>query len=136
MKNFMKINILVILGISLALLLTTGGSNIYAQNLTNQTSGQNATQQQLQQANQTQQQANQTQQQANQTQQQDPKMNEKLLNYTNAAILALNDDNTDAAQTSLQQIQSALINATGKQVVIVPAPEVSSSDGSDDGDSS
>jgi hypothetical protein len=129
MKNFMKINILVILGISLALLLTTGGSNIYAQNLTNQTSGQNATQQQLQQANQ-------TQQQANQTQQQDPKMNEKLLNYTNAAILALNDDNTDAAQTSLQQIQSALINATGKQVVIVPAPEVSSSDGSDDGDSS
>ncbi|MDR4489441.1 MAG: hypothetical protein AB7V56_10645 [Candidatus Nitrosocosmicus sp.] len=156
----MRINILVILGISLALLLNTGTSSIYAQNFTNQTSGQNFTQQQaqqqldqanqqiqqaeqqkqqaqqqLQQANQTQQQANQTQQQANQTQQQDPKMNEKLLNYTNAAILALNDDNTEAAQTSLQQIQSALINATGKQVVIVPAPAISSSDESDDGES-
>ena len=91
-------------------------------------------QQQLQQANQTQQQANQTQQQANQTQQQqqsnqskqqDPKMNEKLLNYTNAAILALNDDNTAAAQVSLQQIQTALINASGKQVVVVPAPALS-----------
>ncbi|WP_159357476.1 hypothetical protein [Candidatus Nitrosocosmicus sp. SS] len=163
----MRINILVILGISLALLLNTGTSSIYAQNFTNQTSGQNFTQQQAQQqldqanqqiqqaeqqkqqaqqqlqqanqtqqqANQTQQQANQTQQQANQTQQQDPKMNEKLLNYTNAAILALNDDNTEAAQTSLQQIQSALINATGKQVVIVPAPAISSSDESDDGES-
>lgn len=149
----MRINILVILGISLALLLNTGTSSIYAQNFTNQTSGQNFTQQQAQQqldqanqqiqqaeqqkqqAQQQLQQANQTQQQANQTQQQDPKMNEKLLNYTNAAILALNDDNTEAAQTSLQQIQSALINATGKQVVIVPAPAISSSDESDDGES-
>lgn len=149
----MRINILVILGISLALLLNTGASSIYAQNFTNQTGGQNFTQQQAQQqldqanqqiqqaeqqkqqAQQQLQQANQTQQQANQTQQQDPKMNEKLLNYTNAAILALNDDNTEAAQTSLQQIQSALINATGKQVVIVPAPAISSSDESDDGES-
>ena len=154
MKNFMKVNILVILGISLALLLNTGGSSIFAQNVTNQTSGQNATQQQAQQqldqanqqiqqaqqqkqqAQQQLQQANQTQQQpANQSKQQDPKMNEKLLNYTNAAILALNDDNTSAAQASLQQIQSALINASGKQVVVVPAPAVPSSDDSDDGES-
>ena len=67
-------------------------------------------------------------------------MNEKLLNFTNAAILALNDDNTSAAQDNLVQIQNALINASGKQVVIVPAPAVSpsaSSSGSDDdGDSS
>lgn len=133
MKNYMKINILVIVGISLALLLNTGGSSIFAQNVTNQTSGQNATQQQAQQQLQ---QANQTQQQsANQSKQQDPKMNEKLLNYTNAAILALNDDNTSAAQASLQQIQSALINASGKQVVVVPAPAVPSSDDSDDGES-
>ena len=151
MKNFMKVNILVILGISLALLLNTGGSSIFAHNVTNQTSGQNATQQQAQQqldqanqqiqqaqqqkqqAQQQLQQANQTQQQpANQSKQQDSKMNEKLLNYTNTAILALNDDNKDAAQASLQQIQSALINASGKQVVIVPAPAVSSSDDSDD----
>lgn len=64
-------------------------------------------------------------------------MNEKLLNYTNAAILALNDDNTSAAQDNLVQIQNALINASGKQVVAVPAPVVSSpsSEGDEDGDS-
>ena len=61
-------------------------------------------------------------------------MNERLLNYTNAAILALNEENTSAAQDSLQQIQTALINASGKQVVIVPAPALSTND-SDDGES-
>ena len=147
----------VVLTISLVLLLNTGSSSIYGQiigqtNQTNQTTGQNTTQQaqqQLQQADQQMQQAqqqkeqaqqqlqqsNQTQQQANQSsKQQDPEMNEKLLNYTNAAILALNDDNTSAAQDNLVQIQNALINASGKQVVIVPAPAVSSPS-DDDGDS-
>ncbi|HEX5186310.1 MAG TPA: hypothetical protein VFV86_05410 [Nitrososphaeraceae archaeon] len=127
-------------------------------NQTYQTRGQNNTQQleqQLQQANQQLAQANQTQQQlANQTQhptltnqtqqqaasnqskqQQDPKMNEKLLNFTNAAILALNDDNTSAAQDNLVQIQNELINASGKQVVIIPAPAVVPSSSDDDGDS-
>lgn len=94
-------------------------------NQTNQTSGQNTTQQAQQQLDQ----ANQTQsQQGNQSKQQDPKMNEKLLNYTNAAILALNDDNTSAAQDNLVQIQNALINASGKQVVVIPAPAVQSDD--------
>jgi hypothetical protein len=138
MKTFINASIPVILAISLILLLNTGGSNIYGQNMTNttqtnQTSGQNTTQQaqqQLAQANQTQQQS------ANQSsKQQDPQMNEKLLNYTNAAILALNDDNTSAAQDNLVQIQNALINASGKQVVIVPAPAVSSPSDEDDGDS-
>jgi acetate kinase len=139
MKTFINASIPVILAISLILLLNTGSSNIYGQimtntNQTNQTSGQNTTQQAQQQlapANQTQQQS------ANQSsKQQDPQMNEKLLNYTNAAILALNDDNTSAAQDNLVQIQNALINASGKQVVIVPAPAVSSpSDDDDDGDS-
>ena len=139
-------------------MINAGSSNIYGQiigqtNQTNQTSGQNTTQQaqqQLAQANQQIQQAqqqkdqaqqqlaqaNQTQQpqQSNQSKQQDPKMNEKLLNYTNAAILALNDDNTSAAQDNLVQIQNALINASGKQVVVVPAPAVSSPS-DDDGDS-
>ncbi|MGI0001434.1 MAG: hypothetical protein ACRD6Q_09400 [Nitrososphaeraceae archaeon] len=83
-------------------------------------------QQQKQQAQQQLEQSNQTQQQqTNQSKQQDPKMNEKLLNYTNAAILALNDDNTSAAQDNLVQIQNALINASGKQVVVIPAPAVS-----------
>ncbi len=153
MKNFINVSVPVILSISLVLLLSTGASNSFGQmmNQTNQTSGQNTTQQaqqqlqqadqqmqqaqqqkqqaeqQLQQSNQTQQQSNQTQQQqqSNQSKQQDPKMNEKLLNYTNAAILALNDDNTGAAQDSLQQIQTALINASGKQVVVIPAPALS-----------
>ena len=148
MKNLVKVNIFVILGISLVLLLNTGSSSIYGQNMTNQTSGQNTTQQaqqQLDQANQQMQQANQTKQQAeqqlsqanqtqqsNQSKQQDPKMNEKLLNYTNAAILALNDDNTSAAQDNLEQIQTSLINASGKQVVVVPTPAVST-DESDEG---
>ena len=138
MKTFINVSIPVILAISLVLLLNTGSSNIYGQimtntNQTNQTSGQNTTQQaqqQLVQANQTQQQS------ANQSsKQQDPQMNEKLLNYTNAAILALNDDNTSAAQDNLVEIQNALINASGKQVVIVPAPAVSSPSDEDDGDS-
>ena len=156
MKTFMNVSVPVILAISLVLLLNTGSSNIYGQiigqtNQTNQTSGQNSTeqaQQQLQQADEQMQQAqqqkdqaqqqlaqaNQTQSQTNQSKQQDPEMNEKLLNYTNAAILALNDDNTSAAQDNLVQIQNALINASGKQVVVVPAPAVSPSSSSDDGE--
>jgi len=152
----MNVSVPVILAISLVLLLNTGSSNIYGQiigqtNQTNQTSGQNSTeqaQQQLQQADQQMQQAqqqkdqaqqqlaqaNQTQSQTNQSKQQDPEMNEKLLNYTNAAILALNDDNTSAAQDNLVKIQNALINASGKQVVVVPAPAVSPSSSSDDGE--
>jgi acetate kinase len=148
MKNLINVSIPIVLTISLVLLLNAGSSSIYGQilgqtNQTNQTGGQNTTQQaqqQLDQANQQMQQAqqqkqqaqqqleqsNQTQQQqTNQSKQQDPMMNEKLLNYTNAAILALNDDNTSAAQDNLVQIQNALINASGKQVVVIPAPAVS-----------
>lgn len=146
MKNFMKVNILVILGISLVLLGNIEGSSIYGQNSTSQTNEQNTTQQkvdkaneskqqaqqQLQQTEQLAQQANQTQQQTNQSKQQDLNMNDNLLNYTNAAILALNDDNTSAAQSNLALIQTALINQTGKQVIVVPTPEVST-DESDDG---
>ncbi len=148
MKTFINISIPVILTISLVLLLNTGSASIYGQiidqtNQTNQTGGQNTTeqaQQQLEQADQQMQQAqqekeqaqqqleqtNQTQSQNNQSKQLDPEMNEKLLNYTNAAILALNDDNNTAAQDNLVQIQNALINASGQQVVVVPAPAVSS----------
>ena len=49
-------------------------------------------------------------------------MKERLLNYTNDAILALNDDNETAIQENLVQIQNTLIKAMGKPVVIVPAP--------------
>jgi acetate kinase len=137
MKTFINISIPIILSISLVLLLNTGSSNIYGQiigdtNQANQTSGQNTTQQ----ANQQQlAQTNQTQQQANQSKQQDPELGEKLLNYTNAAILALNDDDIGAAQDNIVQIQKELINASGKQVVIIPAPAVDPSSSDDDGDS-
>jgi acetate kinase len=130
MKTFISISIPIILSISLVLLLNTGSSNIYGQiigdtNQANQTSGQNTTQQ-----------ANQQQlPQTNQTQQQDPELGEKLLNYTNAAILALNDDDIGAAQDNLVQIQNELINSSGKQVVIIPAPAVAPSSSDDDGDS-
>jgi predicted PurR-regulated permease PerM len=64
--------------------------------------------------------------QANQTdsiiESSDSLMNERLLNYTNDAILALNDDNETAIQENLVQIQNTLIKAIGKPVVIVPAP--------------
>ena len=128
-----------IVSISFVLLLNPSGLSLssYGQivgdaNQTNQISDQNSiqqTQQQLEQANQQLAQANQTQQQvSNQTVQPDHKMIEKLLNFTNAAILALNEDDTSAAEDNLGQIQNALINASGKQVVIVPAPAVSTSD--------
>ena len=127
MKSTINISVPIILTISLVLLLNTGISNANGQivgqtNQTNQTSALNTT--------------NQTQPQpVNQTQpQQDPKMNEKLLNYTNAAILALNDDNTTAAQDRLVQIQNALINASGKQVVVIPAPALQIDDDDEDSD--
>ena len=64
--------------------------------------------------------------QANQTnsiiESSDSLMNERLLNYTNDAILALNDDNETAIQQNLVQIQNTLIKAIGQPVVIVPAP--------------
>ncbi len=64
--------------------------------------------------------------QANQTdsiiESSDSLMNERLLNYTNDAILSLNDDNETAIQENLVQIQNTLIKAIGKPVVIVPAP--------------
>ena len=127
MKSTISISVPIILTISLVLLLNTGISNANGQivgqtNQTNQTSALNTT--------------NQTQPQpVNQTQpQQDPKMNEKLLNYTNAAILALNDDNTTAAQDRLVQIQNALINASGKQVVVIPAPALQIDDDDEDSD--
>jgi predicted PurR-regulated permease PerM len=125
MKKITNASIPIILTFSLVLLLSTGSANIYGQLIdqTNQTSGQNTTEQtNQQQLTQT----NQTQQQANQSKQLDPELSEKLLNYTNAAILALNDDDIGAAQDNLVQIQNELINASGKQVVIIPAPAIPS----------
>jgi hypothetical protein len=49
-------------------------------------------------------------------------LTEKLLNYTNNAIIALSDDNETEIQRNLVQIQNELIEAIDKPVVIVPAP--------------
>lgn len=119
MKRIINGSIPIIFTLSLVLLLNTGGSNIYGQivNQTNQTS-QNTIEPVQQQQN-------------NQSKQQDPKMNEKLLNYTNAAILALDNNDESAAQQNLVQIQNALINASGKQVVVIPAPAIQSDEDSE-----
>lgn len=61
----------------------------------------------------------------------DPILNEKLLNYTNYAILALNDDNETEIQRNLVLIQEELIEAIGKPVVIVPAPALITDSDSD-----
>lgn len=58
-------------------------------------------------------------------------LNERLLNYTNNAILALNDDNETEIQQNLVQIQDALIKAIDKPVVIIPAPAFESDSNSD-----
>ncbi|MGD9671886.1 MAG: hypothetical protein AB7U98_00230 [Candidatus Nitrosocosmicus sp.] len=131
MKTFISFGLPAILAISLVLLLnpvdssqTNLGQVMGQTNQTNQTVSQNTTQQ-----------ANQTQQQSNQSKQLNPQMIEKLLNYTNTAIIALNEDNTEVAQASLVQIQNTLINASGKQVLVVPAPAVPvPSDDDDNGD--
>lgn len=61
-------------------------------------------------------------------------MNENLLNYTNAAILDLNNDNIDAAQSNLALIQTAMINETGKQTIVVTTPDVSTGESDDRSD--
>jgi len=60
-----------------------------------------------------------------------PALNEKLLNYTNNAILALNEDNETEIQRNLVIIQDELIKAIGKPVVIVPAPALITNSESD-----
>ncbi len=63
---------------------------------------------------------NQTSQQTNQSSSQQINATE-LLDTTNAAILALNEDDSEEVAQILALLQQQLINATGKQVVIVPS---------------
>ena len=74
--------------------------------------------------------ANQTSQQTNQSssQQQQQLNPEELLNSTNAAIIALNEDDDEQAAQLLSQIQQQLINATGKEVLIVPSATIDTDD--------
>ncbi len=134
MESFMKIVVPVIMSLSLMMILGTTSYSGYGQPVTNNTTTivnttapdtSNQTNQnvsQLVQADinqaepQIQSQANQTNSTSNSS---DLLMKERLLNYTNDAILALNDDNETAIQQNLVQIQNILIKAIGKPVVIV-----------------
>jgi hypothetical protein len=133
----MKIVVPVIMSLSLMMFLSTTSYSGYGQPVTNNTATivnttaedtSNQTNQnvsQLVQADvnqaepQIQSQANQTNSTSDSS---DSLMKERLLNYTNDAILALNDDNETAIEQNLVQIQNILIEAIGKPVVIVPAP--------------
>ena len=137
MESFMKIVVPVIMSLSLMMILSTTSYSGYGQQVTNNaativnttaedTSNQtNQNVSQLVQADvnqaepQIQSQANQTNSTSDSS---DSLMKERLLNYTNDAILALNDDNETAIEQNLVQIQNILIEAIGKPVVIVPAP--------------
>jgi hypothetical protein len=137
MESFMKIVVPVIMSISLMMILSTTSYSSYGQPAANTTTVANTTAPDT--SNQTNQNVSQlvqpadidqaepqVQSQANQTNStpdsSDLLMKERLLNYTNDAILALNDDNETAIQQNLVQIQNTLIKAIGKPVVIVPAP--------------
>ena len=143
MKSFMKIVVPVIMSLSLMMILSTASYNGYGQPVANTTNTNtttitdtaaadisNQTNQNVSQFDQADinQSELQIQSQANQTNStsaadsSDLLMKERLLNYTNDAILALNDDNETAIQQNLVQIQNTLIKAIGKPVVIVPAP--------------
>ncbi len=137
MESFMKIVVPVIMSLSLMMILSTTSNSGYGQLVANTTPIANTTAPDF--SNQTNQNVSQpvqanisqtepllqspTNQQTNSTSgSSDLLMKERLLNYTNDAILALNDDNETAIQQNLVQIQNTLIKAIGKPVVIVPAP--------------
>ena len=135
MESFMKIVVPVIMSLSLMMILSTTSNSGYGQLVANTTPIANTTAPDF--SNQTNQNVSQPvqanisqtepliQSQTNQTNStsgsSDLLMKERLLNYTNDAILALNDDNETAIQQNLVQIQNILIKAIGKPVVIVPA---------------
>ena len=139
MESFMKIVVPVIMSLSLMMILSTTSYSGYGQPVTNNTAtivnttaadtsnqtNQNVSQLVQADVNQAephiQSQANQTNSTSDSS---DSLMKEQLLNYTNDAILALNDDNETAIEQNLVQIQNILIKAIGKPVVIVPAPAV------------
>lgn len=137
MNTLYKISIPAIVAFSFILLLNTaGGSNIYGQligntsqtnqtNLTNQTTSpqpQNQTIITNQTSN-----NQKTPHQYEKTQSKNiTAISEKLFNFTNSAIIALDHKDTATVKYNLAQLQNALINATGKQVVLIPSDAMSS----------
>src|SRR4051812_29355763 len=105
-----KLSILVLpLVLALSAMVMLGGisSNVIAQQ--NQTSTQ---------GNQT---SSQNQTSASQSPKSSQSQDEKLLNLTTSAIAAFNKGDKKNVTSSLKTLQETLINATGKQLVVVPA---------------
>jgi hypothetical protein len=46
---------------------------------------------------------------------------ETLLNISNKAVIALEDNNDTAVAQNLEQLQNSIINETGQQVIKIPA---------------
>ncbi len=147
MIRYLVIYLPIVLAMGVLFMPGSLSTNIYGQNIINPAqNNQTIPSNQIAQPNQTSQatastattttaqqppQTNQTQQQNNPSKINDPKMIENLLNYTNTAIIALNNNNEAVAQQNLVQIQNALVNASGKQVIVIPAPAIQSGDEED-----
>jgi hypothetical protein len=128
--NIMKKLSILVLPIILALsaMIVVGNVSMNAVAQQNQTSSQ---------GNQTSSQGNQTSSQGNQTSSQNQtsgkgqqiplSMDQKLLNYTNDAIKASKGKDSKKLTKSLQTLQSALINASGKQAIFLPDSTTSGS---------
>ena len=94
MKSFSKIDIPMTAFVSFILLVNTSGAEVYSQMQNVNQSGQSMS---------------------------EPQMNEKLLIYTNMAIIALDDSDEDVVQENLMKIQGTILNSTDKQIIVVPS---------------
>jgi hypothetical protein len=124
MKKIMIITMPIILAVSVIMVLNSANVNVFGQaNQTSTAGNQTSTG-----SNQTSTAGNQTSTGGNQT------SDEQLLNYTNQAIDASKGGHKTILNDNLKKIQDALVQKSGKQVVIVP--DTSSSDKSSGSSSS
>ena len=94
MKSFSKIGIPMTAFVSFILLVNTSGGEVYSQMQNVNQSGQSMS---------------------------EPQMKEQILNYTNMAIIALDDSDEDVVQENLMKIQGTILNSTDKQIIVVPS---------------
>jgi len=120
MKSFSKIGIPMTVFVSFILLVNTSGAEVYSQMQNVNQSGQSMSEPQM--MNQSGQSMSEPQM-MNQSGQSmsEPQMNEKLLIYTNMAIIALDDSDEDVVQENLMKIQGTILNSTDKQIIVVPS---------------
>ncbi len=134
MKNFIIITMPLILAFSAILVISSANMHVFAQQANQTATNQTATptNQTATPTNQTATPTNQTATPTNQTalvsKDLKSKMNEKLLNFTNQAIIAFKSKNKSGEEDVLKTIQEMLINASGKQVVIIPSDALTKSE--------